>query len=91
MYFVLLFTGLYLQNKLEDMLANAIQAEVDAWNWSQPFVQAKFKKAERVHSNSISISEGTVPAHLKFIYRPPTQGREVKISPLAINSAASHI
>ena len=61
-------------------MKNAIQAEVDAWNWSQPFVQAKFKKAERVHSNSISISEGSVPARLKFIYRQP-----------AINSAASHM
>ena len=88
MLVVLLFTGLYLQNKLEAMILNAIQVEVDAWNWSQPFVKAKFKTAER--GGSDGFEEPYVPAHLKF-YRLPTQGREVKISPLAVNSAASHI
>ena len=71
---------------LKNMITNAIQSEVDAWNWSKQFVQAKFKPSERRGDDT---NYTHVPARLKF-YRWPTHGREVINSPLAFN-AASHI
>ena len=68
---------------LKNMITNAIQSEVDAWNWSKRFVQAKFKPSERRGDDTNSQH---VPARLKF-YRWPTHGREVINSPVAFNAA----
>jgi len=79
---IVVINGYYLEN----MITNAIQSEVDAWNWSKRFVQAKYKPSERRGDDTNSHH---VPARLKF-YRWPSHGREVINSPLAFN-AASHI
>ena len=79
---IVVINGYYLEN----MITNAIQSEVDAWNWSKRFVQAKFKPSERRGDDTNSYD---VPARLEF-YRWPTHGREDINSPLAFN-AASHI
>ena len=68
------------------MLTNAIQAEVEAWNWSQRFVQAKFQPAKT--ENNISMSY--VPAQLKF-YKWPTHETDVKSSQCDKNSVISYI
>ena len=68
------------------MLKNAIQAEVEAWNWSQRFVQAKFQPAKTENN----ISRSYVPAQLKF-YKWPTHETDGKSSQCDKNSVISYI
>ena len=83
LFLVVAITGAFVENHLETKMLNAILIEVDRWNWSQQFVQAKYKAAKWGGSDGSSVPEGpSVPARLKF-YR--------RISPLAKNSATSHI
>ena len=72
LYLVVVFSGTFSYKKMENMLTNAIQAEVEAWNWSQRFVPAKFQPAKT--ANNIS-----VPAQPKF-YKWPTHETDVKSS-----------
>ena len=53
LYLVVVFSGTFSYKKMKNMLTNAIQAEVEAWNWSQRFVQAKFQPAKT--ANNISV------------------------------------
>ena len=83
LFLVVAIAGAFVQNHLETKMLNAILTEVDRWNWSQPFVQAKFKAAKWGGGDGSSIPEGpSVPARLEFYRRK---------SPLAKNSATSHI
>ena len=91
LFLVVVFSGEFSSRKMENMLTNAIQAEVEAWNWSQRFVQAKFQPAKTENKNY-------VPAQLKFYSLPkfynywPTHETELKSSPFARDSSViSHI